>query len=65
MADALGLELQRDPAIIAKLEERFAKRGMKMTANNAKQADILTSAAVLANRIGTAPGQWIAGKYDG
>jgi nicotinamide-nucleotide amidase len=65
VADALGLSLQRDPQIIAKLEERFAKRGYKMTPNNAKQADILTSAVALPNRLGTAPGQWIAGKYDG
>ena len=65
VADALGLKLQRDPELIAKLEERFAKRGIKMSANNAKQADILTSAAVLPNLLGTAPGQWIAGKYDG
>jgi competence/damage-inducible protein CinA-like protein len=65
VADALGLKLQRDPQIIARLEERFAKRGMKMSANNAKQADILTSAIALANPLGTAPGQWIAGKYDG
>jgi nicotinamide-nucleotide amidase len=47
------------------LEERFAKRGMKMSANNAKQADVLTSAAALPNSLGTAPGQWIGGKYDG
>ncbi len=65
VADALGLKLQRDPQIIAKLEERFAARGIKMTANNSKQADVLTSATVLANPAGTAPGQWIAGKYDG
>ena len=65
VADALGLKLQRDPQVIAKLEERFAKRGMKMSANNAKQADILTSATALPNSLGTAPGQWIAGKYDG
>jgi nicotinamide-nucleotide amidase len=65
VADALGLKLQRDPTITAKLEERFAKRGIKMTPNNAKQADVLTSAAALPNALGTAPGQWIAGKYDG
>jgi nicotinamide-nucleotide amidase len=64
VADALGLKLQRDPELIAKLEERFAKRGYKMSPNNAKQADILTSGAVLTNRLGSAPGQWIAGKYD-
>jgi nicotinamide-nucleotide amidase len=65
VADALGLTLQRDAGIIAKLEERFAKRGIKMSANNAKQADILTGATVLANPLGTAPGQWVGGKYDG
>jgi nicotinamide-nucleotide amidase len=65
VAQALGLKLQRDPAIIARLEERFAKRGIKMAANNAKQADIISSAAVLPNPLGTAPGQWVAGKYDG
>lgn len=65
VAESLGLKLQRDPAILAKLEERFAKRGYKMTPNNAKQADIITSAAILPNLLGTAPGQWIAGKYDG
>ena len=65
VADALGLKLQRDPAIIAKLEERFAKRGVKISPNNFKQADILTSSTVLVNPLGTAPGQWISGKYDG
>jgi nicotinamide-nucleotide amidase len=65
VADALGLKLERDPAIIATLEQRFAKRGMKMSANNLKQADILASATVLPNPAGTAPGQWISGKYDG
>jgi nicotinamide-nucleotide amidase len=64
VAEALGLKLQRDPAIIAQLEERFAKRGIKMTPNNAKQADVIASAAVLPNSLGSAPGQWIAGKYD-
>ncbi len=65
VADALGLKLQRDPHILAKLEDRFAKRGMKMSANNAKQADTLTSATALPNTLGSAPGQWIGGKYDG
>jgi len=65
VAEALGLKLNRDLEIVAKLEERFAKRGMKMSPNNLKQADILSSAAVLPNPMGTAPGQWISGKYDG
>ena len=65
VAEALGLTLQRDATILAKLEERFAKRGYKMSPNNAKQADVISSAAVLPNPLGSAPGQWIAGKYDG
>ncbi len=65
VADALGLKLQRDPQIIAKLEERFAKRGIKMSPNNAKQADVIASAVVLPNALGSAPGQLVAGKYDG
>lgn len=65
VAEALGLKLTRDAEMVAKLEERFAKRGLKMSPNNLKQADILSSAAVLPNTMGTAPGQWISGKYDG
>jgi nicotinamide-nucleotide amidase len=65
VAAALGLELRRDPAILQDLEQRFAARKYKMSPNNAKQADVLAGATVLPNSIGTAPGQWIAGKYDG
>jgi len=65
VAEALGLKLVRDPQIIAKLEERFAKRNIKMTPNNAKQADVITNAVALPNALGTAPGQWLSGKYDG
>ncbi|HZP64578.1 MAG TPA: competence/damage-inducible protein A [Terriglobales bacterium] len=65
VAEALGLELRRDPEILAKIEQRFATHGWKMAANNAKQADILAQATVLPNANGTAPGQWISGKYDG
>ena len=65
VADALGLKLARDPEIVTKLEQRFAKRGYKFSANNLKQADVLTGATLLPNSYGTAPGQWISGKYDG
>jgi nicotinamide-nucleotide amidase len=65
VADALGLELRRDPEILALLEKRFAERGYTMTANNTKQADVITGAIVLTNTNGTAPGQWISGKYEG
>jgi nicotinamide-nucleotide amidase len=65
VAQALGLELRRDPKIVSALEERFAARGWKMSANNTKQADVIAGAIILPNPSGTAPGQWIAGKYDG
>lgn len=64
VADMLGLDLHRDPEIVAEIERRFASRKMKMTPNNAQQADVIAGATVLPNPIGTAPGQWIAGKYD-
>ena len=35
-----------------------------MTPNNAKQADVIVGATVLPNANGTAPGQWISGKYE-
>jgi nicotinamide-nucleotide amidase len=65
VAEALGLELRRDPQIIAGIEQRFASRGWKMSANNVKQADVLAGATVLPNANGTAPGQWLTGKYEG
>jgi competence/damage-inducible protein CinA-like protein len=65
LAEALGLELRRDPEVMAILEQRFASRGWKMAANNAKQAEILAGATVLPNNNGTAPGQWISTRYEG
>ncbi len=49
VAEALEIELRRDPEILSNLEQRFAKRKMKMSPNNAKQADILVGAIVLPN----------------
>jgi nicotinamide-nucleotide amidase len=65
LGDALGLELYRDPAIVTGLEQRFAARGWTMAANNLKQADVITGATVLPNANGSAPGQWMSGKYEG
>ena len=65
VAEALGLALRRDPEIVTQLEQRFAARGWKMAPNNIKQADILEGATVLPNANGTAPGQWLSGKFDG
>ena len=65
VAEALGVGLKRDQEILTRLEERFAARGWKMAANNAKQADILEGAIALPNPNGTAPGQWLSGQFDG
>jgi len=56
---ALGIELHRDPAILAELHKRFAARQMVMPPNNAKQADVLDSATILDNPNGSAPGQFL------
>lgn len=65
VAEALGVGLRRDPDVLTRLEQRFAERGWKMAANNAKQADIIEGATVLPNANGTAPGQWLSGDFDG
>ena len=65
VAEALGLQLHRDPELLQKLEERFAARGYQMTPNNAQQADVIAGATVLPNPNGSAPGQWISGQYEG
>jgi nicotinamide-nucleotide amidase len=65
VAEALGVSLRRDAEIVTRLEQRFAERGWKMAANNAKQADVLEGATPLPNPNGTAPGQWLCGQFDG
>lgn len=56
VADALGLELREDAAIVAAIERRFARRGLRMPDNNRRQAQVPAGAIVLANPNGTAPG---------
>ena len=65
VAETLNLQLRRDPEVLRAIERRFAEHGWKMSANNAKQADVIPGGIVLANANGTAPGQWISGKSDG
>jgi nicotinamide-nucleotide amidase len=59
VAEALGLEVDDDPAIVEHIRRRFARRGMDMPAVNRVQAQVLRGAVVLANPNGTAPGQWL------
>jgi nicotinamide-nucleotide amidase len=65
VAEALGVTLRRDEDVLARIEQRFAARGWKMSANNVKQADVLEGSTVLPNPNGTAPGQWLNGNFDG
>jgi nicotinamide-nucleotide amidase len=65
VAEALGVRIHRDEDLLKTLAARFAARGYKMTPNNAQQADVIDGAIVLPNPNGSAPGQWISGKYDG
>ena len=60
LADALGEELQSDPALEEQLRERFAASGFgSMPESNLRQALRAPSAQALANPIGSAPGWWV------
>jgi nicotinamide-nucleotide amidase len=59
VAKVVGLEMAVDEQIVERLRERFAKRGIKMTDNNRRQAMVPRGARVLENPNGSAPGLWI------
>jgi nicotinamide-nucleotide amidase len=54
----LGAPLRRDEEFLEAMRERFLRRGYTMPECNAKQADFIVGARVLANPRGTAPGFW-------
>ena len=56
IAEVMGVELVRDPAIVERIEGFFAARGRPMSANNARQADVPQGATVIPQMGGTAPG---------
>ncbi len=58
-AEALGIGLHEDATQLARIEARFARRGLVMPAINSRQAQILDGAVRLDNEHGTAPGQWL------
>src|SRR6185369_296647 len=64
-AEALGIELKRDPDLVAELYARFAQRRIKMPENNLKQADVIDGADVIRNPRGSAPAQWLEGTHLG
>src|SRR5207247_3040401 len=65
VAETLGLQLRRDQQVVQAIERRFTEHGWKMSPNNNKQGDVIAGATVLPNANGTAPGQWISGKFEG
>jgi nicotinamide-nucleotide amidase len=60
VAGALNRSLISDPEILEDLRRKFASRGFKMSPNNEHQAEVIQGADILENRLGTAPGMWIA-----
>ena len=65
VARALTLALDVDEAIVDRIRERFARRGMTMPDINRRQAMVPRGAVVLANANGTAPGLWIEHERTG
>jgi nicotinamide-nucleotide amidase len=65
VAEALGLELHKDAETMAAIYRRYAERRITMPPNNEKQAELLEGAILLANRNGTAPGQWLDTVFEG
>ena len=63
-AEALGIGMRRDNAVLTELHKRFAARRIPMPPNNAKQADVLDGAVLLDNRNGSAAGQFLETLVD-
>jgi len=59
VAQVAGVPLEPDETIVERLRERFAKRGIRMTDNNRRQAMVPRGATVLENPLGSAPGLWL------
>lgn len=62
VAEALGLSLAEDAAVLAAIRKRFERRGLQMPDGNRRQAAVPAGASVLPNPNGTAPGLWIETK---
>lgn len=59
IADVAGVSFTEDAAVLAAIEERFARRGWQMPPVNRRQAQVPEGGVVLTNPNGTAPGLWI------
>jgi nicotinamide-nucleotide amidase len=60
LAEAFGLELVLDEAVLETIRSFFRSRGREMTENNVSQARFPEGAEILPNPLGTAPGFSIA-----
>ncbi|HSL23268.1 MAG TPA: competence/damage-inducible protein A [Vicinamibacterales bacterium] len=58
-ADVFALPLEEDPAITARIRQRFERRGLSMPENNRRQSMVPRGAEVIENARGTAPGLWL------
>jgi nicotinamide-nucleotide amidase len=56
IAEVLGVPLEVDEEVVARIERMFAGRGREMAANNLRQADVPQGATVIPQVRGTAPG---------
>lgn len=56
VAQAAGVKLELNPIALQMIEERFARLGYQLTANNKKQAFLPQTAIMIPNDQGTAPG---------
>jgi nicotinamide-nucleotide amidase len=56
IAEVLGVPLELDDSVAARIEEMFASRGRTMALNNLRQAEVPKGAIVIPQVRGTAPG---------
>ncbi len=56
VAEVMGVELERDTEAAELIRGMFERRGRRMPENNLRQADVPMGAAIIRQRIGTAPG---------
>lgn len=60
VAELFGVEMIHDESVMESIRARFARRGLEMSARNARQAQRPAEAVVLPNHHGTAPGLYFA-----
>jgi nicotinamide-nucleotide amidase len=59
LAAVAGVPFAEDAGVLASIEARFSRRGLRMPAVNRRQAQVPRGALVLSNPNGTAPGLWL------